>query len=114
MPPPPGNKALLRDYENPLVSLNKALLGPYWGGSIGGVPLGSHDDGYWDVLLVLSKWIISYISSWLVLSDEQMSKKMQFSLLNDEQRVATGWWLSTCQVGRLRPLNWLYRHLLTS
>ena len=24
--PPPGNKALLRDYENPLVSLNKALL----------------------------------------------------------------------------------------
>ena len=29
MPPPPENKALLRDYENPLVSLNKALLGPY-------------------------------------------------------------------------------------
>ena len=26
MPPPPINKALLRDYENPLVSLNKALL----------------------------------------------------------------------------------------
>ena len=37
LPPPPAiNKALLRDYENPLVSLNKALLGPaisWWGGS---------------------------------------------------------------------------------
>ena len=44
MPPPPGDKALLRDYW-PLVSLNKALLGPYFlgGGGIGGVPLGSHD-----------------------------------------------------------------------
>ena len=38
--PPPKNKALLRDYENPLVFLNKALLGAY---GIGGVPLGSHD-----------------------------------------------------------------------
>ena len=42
---------LLRDYENPLVSLNKAgvfsgrlFLG---GGSFGGVPLGSHD--FWFV-----------------------------------------------------------------
>ncbi len=37
---PPINNALLRDYENPLVSLNKALLGPYFlgGGSFGGVP----------------------------------------------------------------------------
>ena len=34
MPPPPGNKALLRDYENPLVSLNKALLGPYFLGGV--------------------------------------------------------------------------------
>ena len=44
MPPPPGNKALLRDYQ-PLVSLNKALLGPYFlGGGIGGGTLDSHDD----------------------------------------------------------------------
>ena len=40
---------LLRDYENPLVSLNKGprLLGPAisWGGKrgLGGVPLDSHD-----------------------------------------------------------------------
>ena len=33
MPPPPGNKALLRDYL-PLVSLNKALLGPYFLGGV--------------------------------------------------------------------------------
>ncbi len=26
-----------------------------------------------------------YCNDWLVLSDEQMSKKLQFSLLNDEQ-----------------------------
>ena len=39
MPPPPENKALLR------VSLNKALLGPYFlgGVALGGVPLDSHD-----------------------------------------------------------------------
>ena len=42
MPPSPGNKALLRDYENPLVSLNKALFPG--GGGIGGVPLGSLDN----------------------------------------------------------------------
>ena len=37
--PPPINKALLRDYQ-PLVSLNKALLGPYFlgGVALGGVP----------------------------------------------------------------------------
>ena len=36
---------MIRDYENPLVSLNKALLGPAisWGGWHRGVPLGSHD-----------------------------------------------------------------------
>ena len=33
-PPPPRSKALLRDYQ-PLVSLNKALLGPYF---LGGSP----------------------------------------------------------------------------
>ena len=34
---------MIRDYENPLVSLNKALLGPYFlgGGGIGGGTLGS-------------------------------------------------------------------------
>ena len=58
---------MIRDYENPLVSLNKALLGPYFlgGSSFGGVPLDSHDFHYvvfllvmmlyWDVLLVPSK-----------------------------------------------------------
>ena len=30
---------------------------------------------------------------WTVLSVEQMSKRLQFSLGNDEQRVATGWGL---------------------
>ena len=42
---PKKSPALLRDYENPLVSFNKALLGPYFlgGGGIGGVPLDSHD-----------------------------------------------------------------------
>ena len=38
MPPPPGNKALLRDYL-PLVSLNKALLGPYFLGGVARIPL---------------------------------------------------------------------------
>ena len=41
----PENKALLRDYQ-PLVSLNKASLGPAisWGKrGLGGVPLGSHE-----------------------------------------------------------------------
>ena len=44
MPPPPRNKALLRDHF-PLVSLNEALLGAYFlgGYGIGGVPLDSHD-----------------------------------------------------------------------
>ena len=38
------NKALFRDYENPLVSLNRALLGPYFlGGGLGGGTLGSHE-----------------------------------------------------------------------
>ena len=42
--PPPRNKALLRAYE-PLVSLNKALLNPYfWGGYVkGGGRLTGHD-----------------------------------------------------------------------
>ena len=33
---------MIRDYENPLASLNKALLGHYFlgGGGIGGFPLG--------------------------------------------------------------------------
>ena len=44
VPPPKAtpaiNKALLRDYENPLVSLNKALLWRYFlgGVALGGVP----------------------------------------------------------------------------
>ena len=44
MPPPPRNKALLRDYL-PLVSLDKALLGAYFlgGMALGGVPLDSHE-----------------------------------------------------------------------
>ena len=34
---------MIRDYENPLVSLNKALLNPYfWGGSVRGDCLISH------------------------------------------------------------------------
>ncbi len=35
---------------------------------------------------------------WAVLSDEQMRKIWPFSLLNDEQRVATRWGLSTNQI----------------
>ena len=42
--PPPINKALLRAYGNPMVSLNKALLSPYfWGGTLAGNWLTSHD-----------------------------------------------------------------------
>ena len=36
-------------------------------------------------------WVGLYF--WVVLSDEQMGKKLPFSLLNDEQ-----WGLSTCQI----------------
>ena len=44
---PPINKALLRDYL-PLVSLNKALLGPYFlgGVALGGGTLDSHDNNH--------------------------------------------------------------------
>ena len=44
MPPPLRNNALSRDYQ-PLVSLNKALLGPHFlgGGGALGVPLDCHD-----------------------------------------------------------------------
>ena len=42
---PPISKALLRDYENPLVSLNKALLGPYFLGGVAlGGPLDCHEN----------------------------------------------------------------------
>ncbi len=48
--PPPINKALLRAYQ-PLVSLHKALWGPYFlgggGGSFGGSTLGSHDMSFY-------------------------------------------------------------------
>ena len=40
-----------------------------------------------------------FIFNWLVLSDEQMSKRWpNFPLLNDEQIWATGWGLGTCQL----------------
>ena len=44
MPPPPGNKALLRPYWGRMV-VNSPLIRPYFlgGGGIGGVPLGFHD-----------------------------------------------------------------------
>ena len=47
---PPINKALLRDYENPLVSLNKA--GYFLGVNValGGGTLGSHEMKIWDTL----------------------------------------------------------------
>ena len=43
MPPPPGNKALIRPYwGKPMV--NSPLIRPYFlGGGIGGVPLDSHE-----------------------------------------------------------------------
>ena len=44
MPPPPGNKALLRPNQGTMV-VNNPLIRPYFlgGGGIGGVPLDSHD-----------------------------------------------------------------------
>ena len=49
----------------------------------------------------IRKLVIVLMLVWLVLSDEQLSKSWPFSLLNDEQRVATGWGLSTCQLSGL-------------
>ena len=44
------------------------------------------------------KW--TFRTGWCLVSDEQMSslRMATFSLLNDEQRVATGWGLSTFQI----------------
>ena len=49
-------------------------------------------------------------SIWAVLNDEQMSNGYPFSLLNDEQRVATrwGWFAPSSQVEYLKPVKPCY------
>ena len=56
---------------------------------------------------LVNSLVVSYPQKCAVLSDEQMSNQSAFSLLNDEQRVATRWgWFAPTRKSDLSYTRW--------